>query len=158
MPDPETHTAAHPGTKDEFASRARAEALAMTGQDTGQAHRPAGELVAAALKAHRTLVRGLGRSVPLTALGPDAGVRGLTAFLAVYAARHPAPGDGPSEQAGERGEDVVEFVSVHGQRLGREGRRVEDREDAPQGLRTGVAGDLQGERLRIAARLTEARA
>ncbi|MEG8279681.1 hypothetical protein [Streptomyces sp. AHA2] len=93
MPDAETHAAAHPGT-DEIATRARAEALAMTGQDTGPGRRPAGELAAAALGAHRTLVRRLGRGVPLTALGPDAGVRGLTTFLAVYGAECPASGDG----------------------------------------------------------------
>ncbi|MFC7844325.1 hypothetical protein ACFY3O_13455 [Streptomyces sp. NPDC001046] len=157
MPDPAPHTAAHPGS--DVAARARTQALAMTGQDTGRAHDPAGELVAAALKAHRTLERGLGGSVPMTALGPDAGVRGLTAFLAVYAAvRHPASGAGPSEQAGERGEDVVEFAGVHGECLGRESCRVEDREHAAQGVRSGVAGDVQGERPRIAARRTEARA
>jgi len=73
--------------KDEIASRACAEALAMACGDADHAHRPPGELVAAALKAHRTLSRGLGQSVPLTALGPDGGVRGLAAFVAVYAAQ-----------------------------------------------------------------------
>ncbi|WP_369193161.1 hypothetical protein [Streptomyces djakartensis] len=92
MPDVETHTAAHPGT-DEIASRARAEALAMTGQATGRVGRPAGELAAAALRAHRTLVRRLGRDVPLAALGPDVGVCGLTAFLAVYGTDHTADSD-----------------------------------------------------------------
>ncbi|MEQ8143366.1 hypothetical protein [Streptomyces sp. OP7] len=67
------------------ASRARAEALAMTRGDTDAAHRSRGELVAAALSAHRTLSRDFGRSVPVTALGPDGAPRGLAAFVAVYA-------------------------------------------------------------------------
>lgn len=67
------------------ASRAWAEALAMTREDTGATHRSRGELVAAALSAHRTLSRDFGRSVPVTALGPDGAPRGLAAFVAVYA-------------------------------------------------------------------------
>lgn len=74
-------------SRDEIASRAWAEALAMACGDADHAHRPPGELLAASLKAHRTLSRGLGQSVPLTALGPDGGVLGLAAFVAVYAAQ-----------------------------------------------------------------------
>lgn len=86
MPDPDTNLnpVPHP-RKDEIASRAWAEALAMTCGDADHAHRAPGELVAASLKAHRVLSRGLGQSVPLTALGPDGGVLGLAAFVAVYA-------------------------------------------------------------------------
>ncbi|MGW6062994.1 hypothetical protein [Streptomyces sp. NPDC055189] len=73
--------------QDEIASRAWAEALAMACGDADHAHRPPGELLAASLAAHRTLSRGLGQSVPLTALGPDGGVLGLAAFVAVYAAQ-----------------------------------------------------------------------
>ncbi|MDL5205439.1 hypothetical protein [Streptomyces sp. ALI-76-A] len=91
MPDSETNPVPHRQEphlrRDEIASRARAEALAMACADTAHSHRPAGELVAAALKAHRTLSRGLGPGGPVTPLGPDAGVRGLAAFLAVYAAQ-----------------------------------------------------------------------
>ncbi|WP_395576646.1 hypothetical protein [Streptomyces sp. BK79] len=67
------------------ASRAWAEALAMTREDTDAADRSRGEAVAAALSAHRTLSRDFGRSVPVTALGPDGTARGLAAFVAVYA-------------------------------------------------------------------------
>ncbi|CAL9323720.1 hypothetical protein [Streptomyces sp. R02] len=67
------------------ASRAWSDALALTREDTDAAHRSRGELVAAALSAHRTLSRGYGRSVPVTALGPDGAPRGLAAFVAVYA-------------------------------------------------------------------------
>lgn len=97
MADPELDPILHPTSnprRDEIASRAWAEALAMADGDAG---RPAGELVAAALKAHRTLSRGLGQSVPVTALGPDDGVRGLAAFVAVYATQQEqrdAPGLG----------------------------------------------------------------
>lgn len=57
----------------------------------------AGELMAAALGAHRTLARGRSQSVPLTALGPHGDPRALAAFVAVYAAQQhasaaPAPG------------------------------------------------------------------
>ncbi|MGW3989577.1 hypothetical protein [Streptomyces sp. NPDC004830] len=97
MPDVGAHRAAQPGT-DEIASRARAEALAMTGQGTGRNRDPAGELAAAALRTHRTLVRRLGRDVPLAALGPGTGVCGLTAFLAVYGTEHPPVGDGGATQ------------------------------------------------------------
>ncbi|MGY1528594.1 hypothetical protein ACW69C_33395 [Streptomyces sp. MN3] len=69
------------------ASRAWSEALAMTREDTDAAHRSRGELVAAALSAHRTLSRDFGRSVPVTALGPEGAPRGLAAFVAVYAAQ-----------------------------------------------------------------------
>ncbi|TQJ37129.1 hypothetical protein OHU34_43155 [Streptomyces sp. NBC_00080] len=76
-----------PAHKAEFASRARAEALAMAGADPDRAHRPPGALAAAALRAYSTLSAGTGRSVPVTvfAAGGD-GVRELAAFLAVYAA------------------------------------------------------------------------
>ncbi|MFC8436842.1 hypothetical protein ACFUJT_01320 [Streptomyces griseoincarnatus] len=67
------------------ASRAWSEALATTRKDTDATHRSRGELVAAALSAHRTLSRDFGRSVPVTALGPDGAPRGLAAFVAVYA-------------------------------------------------------------------------
>ncbi|MGW0877381.1 hypothetical protein ACWD3Z_44020 [Streptomyces sp. NPDC002740] len=75
-----------PARKAEFASRARAEALAMAGAGPDVHHLP-GALAAAALRAHSTLSAGTGRSVPVTvfAAGGD-GVRGLAAFLAVYAA------------------------------------------------------------------------
>jgi hypothetical protein len=86
MPDPDTNPVAHL-RKDQIASRAWAEALAMACGDADHAHRPPGELAAAALRVHRMLSRGLGHSVPVTALGPDGGVRGLAAFLAVYAAQ-----------------------------------------------------------------------
>lgn len=66
------------------ASRAWAEALATTREDT-DATRSRGEAVAAALSAHRTLSRDFGRSVPVTALGPHGTARGLAAFVAVYA-------------------------------------------------------------------------
>ncbi|MCO4698588.1 hypothetical protein LRR80_04671 [Streptomyces sp. RO-S4] len=69
------------------ASRAWAEALAMTREDADAAHRSRGELVAAALSAHRTLSRDFGRGVPVTALGPEGTARGLAAFVAVYAVR-----------------------------------------------------------------------
>ncbi|MCA2205348.1 hypothetical protein ACPCSQ_17990 [Streptomyces griseoincarnatus] len=69
------------------ASRAWSEALATTREDTDAAHRSRGELVAAALSAHRILSRDFGRSVPVTALGPDGAPRGLAAFVAVYAAQ-----------------------------------------------------------------------
>ncbi|KUM99175.1 hypothetical protein AQI95_40510 [Streptomyces yokosukanensis] len=78
-------------SKDEIASWAWAEVLTMACADAEHAHRPPGELVAAALKAHRTLSRGLRQSVPVTALGPDGGVRGLAAFVAVYAAQQDQP-------------------------------------------------------------------
>ncbi|MFI6475187.1 hypothetical protein ACIBL5_33580 [Streptomyces sp. NPDC050516] len=72
--------------KDEIVSRAWAEALAMACSDADHAHRPPGELVAAALKAHHTLSRGLGPSGPVAAVGSDGGVRWLAAFVAEYAA------------------------------------------------------------------------
>jgi hypothetical protein len=84
-PDPILQPTSHP-RREEITSRAWTEALAMAGGDPDPADRLLGELVAAALKAHRTLSRGLGQSVPVTALGPDDGVRGLAAFVAVYAA------------------------------------------------------------------------
>lgn len=83
-PDPILHPTPNP-RRDEIVSRAWAEALALADGHADHADRPVGELVAAALKAHRTLSRGLGQSVPVTALGPDGGVRGLAAFVAVYA-------------------------------------------------------------------------
>jgi hypothetical protein len=86
MPDRHPNPVPHL-RKDEIASRAWAEALAMACGEADHAHPPVGELVAASLKAHRTLSQGLGRSVPVTALGPDGGVLGLAAFVAVYAAQ-----------------------------------------------------------------------
>ncbi|WP_329240888.1 hypothetical protein OG223_52965 [Streptomyces sp. NBC_01478] len=91
-PEPRTHRA-------DLTSRAWAEALSMThphpdprtrsGSGSGRAQHPYGELAAAALHEHSALSAALGRSVPLTALGPaGGGVRALAAFLAVYAARH----------------------------------------------------------------------
>ncbi|WP_327309938.1 hypothetical protein OG730_43010 (plasmid) [Streptomyces sp. NBC_01298] len=71
----------------EMVSRAWAEAHSMTCADPGHAHRPPGELTAAALTAHGRLSAVLGRSIPFTALGPGGGVRGLASFLAVYAAQ-----------------------------------------------------------------------
>ncbi|MGW0614954.1 hypothetical protein [Streptomyces sp. NPDC002788] len=89
MPEPRPIPVPHARGDDETtASRAWAEALATTHGDTDGAHRPhrfQGELVAAALSAHRTLSREFGRSVPVTALGPDGTARGLAAFVAVYA-------------------------------------------------------------------------
>ncbi|MEU6381104.1 hypothetical protein [Streptomyces sp. NPDC046909] len=89
-PDPILQPVPHRPRREDIASRAWAAAQEMAGEDTDRAggpERPAGELVAAALKAHRTLSRGLGQSVPVTPLGPDGGgVRGLAAFVAVYAA------------------------------------------------------------------------
>ena len=85
MPNPDPNPAPHPRGA-EIATRARAEALATACADADQAaHQPPGELVAAALGAHRRLSRGLGRSVPVTVLGPDGDVCGLVAFVAVYA-------------------------------------------------------------------------
>jgi hypothetical protein len=95
-PEPRTHRA-------DLTSRAWAEALSMTrphpgprtgsgsgsGSGSGRAQHPYGELAAAALHEHSALSAALGRSVPLTALGPaGGGVCALAAFLAVYAARH----------------------------------------------------------------------
>jgi hypothetical protein len=50
--------------------------------------------MAAALKTHRMLSRGLGQNVPLTPLGPDGAARGLAAFVAVYAAQQERGGNG----------------------------------------------------------------
>ncbi|MET7746862.1 hypothetical protein [Streptomyces sp. NPDC005385] len=75
--------------RDEIASRAWAEALAIACADPDHARRPRAELMAAALQAHRTLTRGPGPSVPLTALGPHGDPRALAAFVAVYAAQQP---------------------------------------------------------------------
>lgn len=156
MPDPDPVPRPR---QDEIASRAWAEALALAG-DAGRPHRAPGELVAAALEAHRGLSREFGRNVPVTALGPGGGVRGLAAFLAVYAAQRERHGDRApdSEQAGERGEDVVEFTAVHGERLGRDRRRVEHREHGPQGVDAGVTGHLEGQRRGVAPRVAQARA
>lgn len=85
MPNREPKPVPPHAHKDDIASSAWAEALAMACGDADHAHHPPGELLAASLKAHRTLSRGLGRSVPLTALGPDGGVLGFAAFVAVYA-------------------------------------------------------------------------
>ena len=101
---PPTHPAPPPGPhtrRADLASRAWTEALAMTRPDPdpdpdpdsgpdpgpGRAPRPCGELAAAALREHSALSAALGRSVPLTALGPGGGTGALAAFLAVYAAQ-----------------------------------------------------------------------
>ncbi|MFF1699308.1 hypothetical protein ACFVXC_37740 [Streptomyces sp. NPDC058257] len=84
MPNCEPKPVAQHERTDEIASRAWAEALAMACGDADHAHRSPGELLAASLEAHRALSRGFGRSVPFTALGPDGGVLGLAAFVAVY--------------------------------------------------------------------------
>ncbi|MET8036736.1 hypothetical protein [Streptomyces sp. NPDC005345] len=100
MPDPTpTPTTAAPvptvapaarTRSDENASQAWAEALAMACTHPDHARRPRSELMAAALQAHRTLTRGPGPDVPLTALGPHGDPRALAAFVAVYAAQqHP---------------------------------------------------------------------
>jgi hypothetical protein len=98
MPNPDPNPIPHL-RRDEIASRAWAEALAMACGDVDHAHRPPGELVAAALKVHRMLSRGLGQSVPVTAIGPDGGVRGLAAFVAVYAAQQKLRDRGDAEAA-----------------------------------------------------------
>ncbi|WP_458077511.1 hypothetical protein [Streptomyces sp. EMB26] len=85
MPQPRPIPVPHAPDDGTTASRAWSEALATTREDTDAAHRSRGELVAAALSAHRTLSRDFGRSVPVTALGPDGAPRGLAAFVAVYA-------------------------------------------------------------------------
>ncbi|MFD3933082.1 hypothetical protein [Streptomyces sp. NPDC058614] len=71
----------------EITSRAWAEARSMAGAGPDHTRRPPRDcLAAAALRAHSRLAAGLGRSIPVTALGPTGGaVRGLAAFLAVYA-------------------------------------------------------------------------
>ncbi|MFD9393203.1 hypothetical protein ACFWBB_21545 [Streptomyces sp. NPDC060000] len=81
-PTPYAHTA-------DLVTRAWREASCMAGAGPdAAAHRPPGDLTAAALRAHRTLSAGLGHTVAFTALGPRGdGVRGLAAFLAVYAAQ-----------------------------------------------------------------------
>ena len=86
---PPTRPAPPPHTRRaDLASRAWTEALAMTRPGPGRASRPCGELAAAALREHSALSAALGRSVPLTALGPGGGGTGaLAAFLAVYAAQ-----------------------------------------------------------------------
>ncbi|NNN35356.1 hypothetical protein HLK59_34310 [Streptomyces sp. S3(2020)] len=84
MPTPMTHIRTA-----ELTSQAWAEARSMAGDKPDQpdhGRRAPGCLAAAALRAHSTLSAGLGHSVPFTALGPSgATVRGLAAFLAVYA-------------------------------------------------------------------------
>ncbi|MFG2313286.1 hypothetical protein ACGFS9_32215 [Streptomyces sp. NPDC048566] len=92
MPDPTSAPLPEPRRED-IASRAWAEALAMACADPGHARRDAGELLAAALRAHHTLTRGPRRSVPLTALGAHGDVRALAAFVAVYAAQQDAAGE-----------------------------------------------------------------
>ncbi|MFK0063906.1 hypothetical protein ACIQTN_32330 [Streptomyces werraensis] len=153
MPDHEP--VPHPG-EDDIASRAWAEALEMA---HGDPDRAPGELVAAALEAHRELSRALGRTVPVTALGPDGGVRGLAAFVAVYAARRDRrTGRAPdSDQSGERVDDVVEFAAVHGERLGRDRRRVEHREHGTQAVDTGVPGHPESECRGVAPRVAQTR-
>ncbi|WP_327722862.1 hypothetical protein OG381_48845 (plasmid) [Streptomyces sp. NBC_00490] len=83
MPTPTT-----PARTVDLTSQAWAEARSMAGAGPDHGRCPPGgdRLVAAALRAHSTLSAGLGHSVPFTALGPSGGaVRGLAAFLAVYA-------------------------------------------------------------------------
>ncbi|MFI9754697.1 hypothetical protein [Streptomyces collinus] len=99
MPELRPIPVPHARDDETTASRAWAEALAMTRGDANRsdrAHRSQGELVAAALSAHRTLSREFGRSVPVTALGPDDASRGLAAFVAVYAVQQ------AREQRGQR--------------------------------------------------------
>ncbi len=155
MPDPDP--VPHP-PRAEIASRAWVEALAMAGAGPEPAHRAPGELVAAALRAHLGLTRELGRSVPVAALGPDGGVPGLAAFLAVYAARPQRCDDRAGESAppAERGQDVVEFTAVDGDRLGGDRRRVEHREHGPQGVDPGVARHLEGEGRDVAPHVAQA--
>ncbi|MFF6992679.1 hypothetical protein [Streptomyces sp. NPDC010273] len=98
-PAPPTRPAPPPGPhtrRADLASRAWTEARAMTRPDPdsgpdsgpGRAPLPCGELAAAALREHSALSAALGRSVPLTALGPGGGgTAALAAFLAVYAAQ-----------------------------------------------------------------------
>ncbi|MFE9683943.1 hypothetical protein [Streptomyces sp. NPDC006285] len=93
MPQPDPHQVPQP-RKDEITSRAWAEALAMACGVADHTHRPPGELVAAALQAHRALSRGLGQNVQVTALGPAGAVRGLAAFVAGYAAQRPSRDSG----------------------------------------------------------------
>lgn len=81
MPTPMTHARTA-----ELTSQAWAEARSMAGDGPENGRRAPGCLAAAALRAHSTLSAGLGHSVPFTVLGPTgAAVRGLAAFLAVYA-------------------------------------------------------------------------
>ncbi|WP_230195129.1 hypothetical protein [Streptomyces coriariae] len=80
MPDPCDAPAGDPD------SPAWAAARLMTGAPSGHGRRPPGDLVATALRMCRTLSAGLGAGLPFTVLGPGGGgVRGLAAFLAVYA-------------------------------------------------------------------------
>ncbi|MEV6962724.1 hypothetical protein AB0M97_26825 [Streptomyces sp. NPDC051207] len=70
----------------EITSRAWAEARSMAGVGPDRDSHPQRDCLAAALRAHSALSAGLGHCVPVTALGPTGGaVRGLAAFLAVYA-------------------------------------------------------------------------
>ncbi|MGW6485628.1 hypothetical protein [Streptomyces sp. NPDC055056] len=86
--------------RDETASQAWAEALAKACTHPDHARRPRSELMAAALQAHRTLTRGPGPGVPLTALGPHGDPRALAAFVAVYAAQqHPSETRAPGNSA-----------------------------------------------------------
>jgi uncharacterized protein YbdZ (MbtH family) len=56
MPDPGSHPVPVPHLpRAEIISRAWAEALALACQDTDHAHRPPGELLAAAMRVHRML-------------------------------------------------------------------------------------------------------
>ncbi|MFB7248318.1 hypothetical protein CW362_41245 [Streptomyces populi] len=71
--------------------RAWREALSMAGAGPDPGRGQDGDLTAAALRAHRALSAGFGHSVGFTALGPGGdSVRGLAAFLAVYAAEQRA--------------------------------------------------------------------
>ncbi|KOV57858.1 hypothetical protein [Streptomyces sp. MMG1121] len=93
---PATPTPEQPARRAELACRAWAEARCLAGAadrapalDTGPAHPPLGELTADALRAYSALSAGLGRSIPVTGLGPGGGgVRGLATFLAVYAGQY----------------------------------------------------------------------
>lgn len=153
MPDPDPVPHPH---RAEIASRAWAEALAMAGAGPDPARAP-GEIVAAALQAHRGMTRELGH-LPVPALGPDGGVPGLAAFLAVYAAR-PARCDDRTRESPpppERGQDVVEFTAVDGDRLGGDRRGVEYREHGPQGVDPAVAGHFEGEGRGVAPHVAQA--
>ncbi|MEU5404218.1 hypothetical protein ABZ348_33590 [Streptomyces sp. NPDC005963] len=88
-PDPDSNSNSNSNSdprREQIASRAWAEALAVASGDAVRAQGSQGELLAASLEAHRMLSRGLGKSVAVTALGPDDGVLGFAAFVAVYAA------------------------------------------------------------------------
>lgn len=92
MQDPAPKPAPHAHGDRTSSSRAGAQAPATAPGDAAP-RRPPGELMAAALKTHRMLSRGLGQNVALTPLGPDGAARGLAAFVAVYAAQQERGGN-----------------------------------------------------------------